>query len=148
MTYGIVFDTLSYVKMLEKGGVTHAEVHSASLSKVLRQSMYTKVETDSMFERAMSRMEETFNHFDKRLEEFRRECAEDRALYDKKFAEDRALYDKKFAESRAYSDKRFAEIELRLERTINRCTITTVSVLGTLIVVMSAISTFAHYIFH
>lgn len=126
MTHSIVFDTLSYVKMLDKGGVEHAEIHSALLSKVLTQNIYTKKEVDHMIDQALNRIDETFRRSDKRLEEFRREYAADRAE----------------------ADKKFAEIELRLEKSVNRYIITTISILGTLTIVMNTISTFAHYIFH
>ncbi len=103
-----LFDTLSYAKMLEKGGVTQSDIHAKSLARALQDNIYTKDEIDMRFEKALSR-------FDKTLNEFR-------------------------------NDMR--EIELRFEKAFNRYLVTTISVLGSLIVVVGAIATFAHALFH
>jgi trans-2-enoyl-CoA reductase len=58
-------------------------------------------------------------------------------------------------EYRIYQEKQLGElradmhqIELRIEKKFNQSLITTISVLGSLILIASAASTFAHTIFH
>ena len=119
MTTKLLFDTLNYARLLENGGVGNADVHASSLVTALSQNIYTKDEVDMRIERAINHFEKTLSHFEKTI-------------------------DTRFSEI----DKRFTESELRMEKMMNRNFITTVSILGALIVVVGAISTFAHAIFY
>ena len=59
---------------------------------------------------------------------------------------DQTLNEFRLLQEKQHSEMR--EIELRFEKAMNRYLITTISILGSLIVVVGAISTFAHAIFH
>lgn len=123
MTIKLMFDTLSYAKILQDGGVENADIHANSLASILSQNMYTKDEVDMRLERAIRQFEKTL---DKRLHEFQ------------------TIQDERFHEFKITQH----ELELRFEKTMQRYLITTISVLGTLIVLVGAVSTFAHAIFH
>ena len=58
MSNPIVFDSLSYAKMLDKGGVLHSEVHATALAKALAENLYTQSEVDQMIEAALKRFDD------------------------------------------------------------------------------------------
>ncbi|NNM59973.1 MAG: hypothetical protein HKM04_09190 [Legionellales bacterium] len=58
MSKPIVFDSLSYAKMLDKGGVPHSEVHATALAKALAENLYTQSEVDQMIEAALKRFDD------------------------------------------------------------------------------------------
>lgn len=70
MSEKLLFDTLNYAKMLEKGGVTNSDTHTSALSYALAQNLYTKVEIDQM-------IENTMNQFKQEMHEFRQEMRTD-----------------------------------------------------------------------
>lgn len=115
----VIFDTLAYASKLKDGGVDRSEIHAASLSEVIGYNVYTKGEIEKMFDAALKR-------FDERTQEMKAESAQ--------------ALQKHEAE--------MLKIQLHLERTIHRSVYTTIAILGSLIVVVGVIASFAHYFFH
>ena len=58
MSKPIVFDSLNYAKILDKGGVPHSEVHTRALITALSENLYTQTEVDQMIEAALKRFDE------------------------------------------------------------------------------------------
>ena len=67
MSKKLVFETLHYAKILEMGGVEHADIHAASLAEVIPQNLYIKDEVDKMIEAALNRFDKRTNAMDKRF---------------------------------------------------------------------------------
>ena len=135
-----LFDTLNYATLLKKGDVQNAEIHATCLAEVLSDTLYTKQEIDMRLERAI-------DHFEKMIDKRFQTLDKRFQMIDKQFE----TIDKRFQTiDRQFQtiDKRFHELELRMEKAINRSFTTTVSILGSLIVLVGAISTFAHALFH
>ncbi|MAZ39474.1 MAG: hypothetical protein CMF49_05075 [Legionellales bacterium] len=63
MAEKLLFDTLSYAKMLEKAGIKNGETHALALSFALAQNIYSKTEIDAMIENVMQRFETQMNDF-------------------------------------------------------------------------------------
>lgn len=114
-----VFDTWNYAKILRNGEVEHAEVHVEALTQALQENIYTRDEVDMRFERAMKRLDQAMLRQDKLM-----------------------------AELELRSERNLKEVELRFERAMNRYLVTTISILGSLIVLATAVSTFAHTLIH
>lgn len=70
MSKKILFDTLKHAKILESGGVEHADVHAAALAHALADNIYSKHETDTMIEAALKRFDDRTT---KMLAEMRKE---------------------------------------------------------------------------
>ncbi len=66
MTKKVLFDSLNHAKMLERGGISHADVHAEALLVALAQSTYGQCEVDKM-------IENTFKRFDERTVQIRQE---------------------------------------------------------------------------
>lgn len=130
MSKKLVFDTLNYAKMLEKGGVEHADIHAASLAEATAQNLYTKDEVEKMVEAALSR-------FDARTHEL-----------GERFSERTNAMDKRFAERTNRFEIEMKEQENRFEKAANRSLYATVTILGALIVIVGALATFAHSFMH
>lgn len=122
----LLFDTLDYAKILQDGGVENADIHATSLVAALSQNLYTKDEVDMRIERAINHFDKTLAHFEKNV--------------DRRFLE----IDKRFSDI----DKRFTEFELRMEKTMNRNLIATVSIIGGLMAILQTVLTFAHGLLH
>ncbi|MFN7097511.1 MAG: hypothetical protein ACK4PR_08135, partial [Gammaproteobacteria bacterium] len=58
MGKNIMFNTLSYAKMLDNGGIERADVHAAALHEALAQNIFTKSEVEQMLETALKRFDE------------------------------------------------------------------------------------------
>lgn len=80
MSKPIVFDTLNYAKILDKGGVPHSEVHTRALITALSENLYTQTEVDQMIEAALKRFDERTVQI---REEMRQEREEIRAEFNK-----------------------------------------------------------------
>jgi len=130
MSRKIIFDTLRYVKMLERGGVKHPETHCFALSEAITHNVYTKIEVDKM-------IETTFQRFEART----REIAKGTEVLKQSLENNLSVY-------RAHHDKEFLQLENRVEKAINRSMYSIVSILGGLIVTVGVIATFAHSFFH
>ena len=130
MSKKIVFDTLEYAKMLAEGGVEHADIHSSSLATALVQNIYTRDEVDKM-------IEETFKRFDDRT------FALEARIKDLQYRTDQKIFalDKRLEIS-------VKELENRIDQRFVHHMHMTISILGTLIVIVGAVSTFAHYFIH
>lgn len=126
----LLFDPLDYAKILKNGGVENADIHASSLSQILASNLYTKDEIDMRFEQALNRFDASMQQMERRFERL--------------FNDYRISQEKQLGEIRG----EIHQLELRFEKKINHYLITTISVLGSLIVVVGAISTFAHTLFH
>jgi phenylalanyl-tRNA synthetase alpha subunit len=58
MSKKVLFDTLKHAKILESGGVEHADVHATALALALADNLYSKHETDNMIEAALKRFDD------------------------------------------------------------------------------------------
>lgn len=63
MAEQLLFDTLSYAKMLERAGIKNGEAHALALSFALAQNIYSKTEIDIMIENVMQRFEKQMHDF-------------------------------------------------------------------------------------
>lgn len=54
----ILFNNLSYAKLLRKGGVPHADIHAAALTQALSENLYSQAEVDKMVEHVLKRMDD------------------------------------------------------------------------------------------
>ena len=66
----LLFDTLSYAKILKRAGVENAEAHAFALSFALAHNIYSKTEIDIM-------VEEVIQRFEKQMRDFRLEVKND-----------------------------------------------------------------------
>lgn len=108
MTKKLLFDTLSYAKLLGDEGVSHADIHSMALAEVLSHNLYSKSEINEMLEATLKRVET-------QIIELRHELKLE-----------------------------VKDVENRFEKALLRNTVTVISVLGALIVIVGAVSTFIH----
>jgi len=73
----LYFDSLNHAKMLQEGGVEHADVHTGALMAAMDQNVYTKAEVENMIEAALKRfdasIQATFQKFDDRTHQMQRE---------------------------------------------------------------------------
>lgn len=118
----IIFDTLAYSQRLKKYGIKHAEVFAISLAEALNQNLYTKSEVKQMYE-------EELKKFEARTLAIEKETA------------------MRLQEMHERTYQLPLEISLQIERMYRRAITTTIGTLGSLIVIVGAISTFAHVIF-
>ena len=129
MTKKVMFDTLHYAKLLKKGGVRQSNVHSAALADVITQNMYTKAEVGNVLETKFKKSDEKFYLA---LKEFAERTQQNREEY-KELSKKREI--------------EMLELENRIEKAFNRHMYTIISILGSLIVIVGAIATFAHAFF-
>ena len=66
----LLFDTLSYAKILKRADVENAEAHAFALSFALAHNIYSKTEIDIM-------VEEVIQRFEKQMRDFRLEVKND-----------------------------------------------------------------------
>lgn len=144
----IVFDTLAYASKLKSGGVDLSDVHAKALAEAIADHIYTKSEIDKMNEAVLRSIEETLKKLDREHDETAKRLDSERALQEQKFERDRLHHEQMQERDRDRHDQKILEVELRFERTMNRYTMTTIGVLGSLIVAVGAISTLSHYFFH
>lgn len=126
MTNNIPFDTLQYAQLLKTCGVDDPEGQSTALATVITQNIYTKNEVEDMIEAALKKFDERTYSLDKRI--------------DLNFKEMENRIDK--------VDGHISKVDSRIDQAIARSVYKTIWVLGTLMIVISAISTLTHYIFH
>lgn len=63
MSGELLFDTLNYAKMLERGGISHSDVHAVALADALTQNLYSKNEIEEMIENVMRQFKEEMHSF-------------------------------------------------------------------------------------
>ena len=119
----LLFDTLAYSQGLQQHGIEHSEIFSALLAEVLSQNIYTKFEVKNM-------LEDTMKEFQALTLSIKEESRKERERITKE------------------SQKEIHRMELEMERIYTRTVTFIVGILGSLIVIVGVISTFAHTIFH
>lgn len=151
----LLFDTLSYAKMLSSGEVEKSDVHATSLAQVLTQNLYSKDEIDMRFEQTINRfdqsiyrLEQSFSRLEhkvtRQIEEIRYEAEKFRGEIQTALQEREMRFDKSFHELR----KEIHDVRVDFAKTMNRYLISTLTILGSLIVSIGALATFAHTFFH
>ncbi len=76
MTKPLVFDTLEYSNALAQGGVSHPNVHAASLAEAVTQNIYVKHEVNSMIEAALKRFDERTHQMQLEMKEIHQKIIE------------------------------------------------------------------------
>lgn len=126
----VLFDTLSYSMGLKQKGVKDSETYAFLLSDALTQNIYSKAEVDGMIDKSLQRFSREMGKIHKSIQVSQK----------KSEAESKA----EIREIRAEAQ----QLRLDLERIATRTIMTTIGILGSLIVLVGAISTFSHAIFH
>ncbi len=113
------FDTLKYVRRLERAGMSLelAEAQAEVLTEAFNVNLDQLVTKDYFEGRMTARFSEQDARIDKLFAEqgarFEKRFAEQDAKFEKRFAEQDAKFEKRFAEQRAYMDVKFAEIDAK-----------------------------------
>jgi hypothetical protein len=123
-----IFDTLRYTKQLRAGGVENAESYAEALSDALRQNTNTKDEVEKMFAAALEKSDRQFEKFASELNRHGLELEKARV------------------EDRSRLEKEKLELELNFQKAMTRNLVTTISVLGTLIVIAGAFAAFGQHL--
>jgi hypothetical protein len=110
----LMFDTLNYAKILDSSGVSHPDVHASALNDVLGQNIYSKNETDTMYEAALKRFDERTVEM---REQIREEMRRDREEFRHKMDRDREEFSQKMDRDREEIRRDFNSLqgELRSE---------------------------------
>lgn len=133
------FDTLEYAKMLEQGGVTNAQVHSASLAESITQNMFTKPEIEKMFEVTIKQFEQrTYQIRDEMRAEAQKFREEVRADFQRLRDEVRSDQQQFRDEVRSDQQKFTEEVRRDIAKSFNK----NIAVLGSLILFLEAIPNF------
>lgn len=157
MTKKLMFDTLSYVKLLTNSNVSHADIHAEALVCALDQNLYTRNEVDRM-------IEDTFRRFDERTREIREEARKNEVESRREFERIRVEIRLSMQQLRQELQELGQELrhELRqefgqefqklwrahdqLRQEVHRIPYTTIGVLGSLIVVMGTLNAWIHHV--
>lgn len=137
MTNKIIFDTLAYAKTLESAGIAHPEAHSEALVQAITHNIYTQCKIDKMIDASLKQ-------FHERTLEMRREWQEEVIRREQEMAK----RDQKWEKSTNRLLLEIKTVENKLEKAIHSITNRCISILGSLIVVVGVIATFAHSFFH
>ena len=129
----LIFDTLSYVKMLAKGGVSCAEVHAESLATALAHNIYIKDEVDKMIEGTLAR-------FDQKFDDSLREFHDRSHRADRRFEESL----QEFRERTHQIEKQTIEIKVELNKIVSRNTLMTITILGSLMTLFTFVAHLMH----
>jgi transketolase len=153
-----IFDTLQYAQQLRIAGIEHAEECSRALSDALRQNINTKNEVDKMFAKALEESnkqlletrrltEELSRRSEERTNEMRRESAAELAAFEKRMAEEGVRFEKAQEKDRARHKEEMLQAEINLQKAVTPYLITTISTLGTLIVMVGTFAAFSQHLF-
>lgn len=129
----LIFDTLSYVKMLTKGVVSHAEIHAGSLATALAHNIYVKDEVNKIIEATLARFDQKF---DDSLREF----------HDRSHRSDRRFEEslQEFRERTHQIEKQTIEIKAELNKIVSRNTQMTITILGSLMTLFTFVAHLMH----
>lgn len=129
----LMFNTLGYAKMLRKGGVSLADTHAAALDYALQQNLYTKTEVREMLELALDKVSKSIQHLDNKIDRSANRL-------DHKIDVSISMFDTKLDGAVSKLDSKIDKSNDKMQKN----TITTISVLGALVVLVGALSAFFH----
>ena len=129
----LIFDTLSYAKMLTKGGVSCAEAHAESLATALAYNIYVKDEVDKMIKNTLAR-------FDQKFDDSLREFHDRSHRADRRFEESL----QEFRERTHQIEKQTIEIKVELNKIVSRNTLMTITILGSLMTLFTFVAHLMH----